>query len=117
MARLQVVVTDDAPAARDMLRDNFIGPYMAQPVYNRFLSWLGYEEEAQAIATGWAARDREAVGRAIHDRLVDDLALVGSASAVRDRLDEFAAAGLKTAALMVIDRSSVEDTLRALAPS
>ncbi|HEY7565648.1 MAG TPA: LLM class F420-dependent oxidoreductase [Acidimicrobiia bacterium] len=117
MARLQVVVTDDAPAARDMLRDNFIGPYMAQPVYNRFLSWLGYEEEAQAIATGWAARDREAVGRAIHDRLVDDLALVGSASAVRDRLDEFAAAGLKTAALMVIDRSAVEDTLRALAPS
>jgi probable F420-dependent oxidoreductase len=116
MARLQVVVTDDAPAVREMLRNQFIGPYMAQPVYNRFLAWLGYEEEAQAIAAGWAARDREAVGRAIPDRLVDDLALIGTAQVVRDRLDEFAAAGLKTAALMVINASAVEDTLRALAP-
>ncbi|HUO47014.1 MAG TPA: LLM class F420-dependent oxidoreductase [Acidimicrobiia bacterium] len=118
MARLQVLITDDVPAARDQLRNNFIGPYLAQPVYNRFLAWMGYEEAAAAINAGWVARDREAVARAIPDRLVDDMALLGSPARVRERLEEFAAAGLTVAALMVLtpSRAAVEDTLRALAP-
>jgi probable F420-dependent oxidoreductase len=118
MARLQAVVTDDVTGARQFLRDNFIGPYFAQPVYNRFLSWMGYPEEAAAIAAGWASRDREAVARATHDRLIDDIALIGTAPIVKERLEEFAAAGLTVAALMVMSPSRVvvEDTLRALAP-
>jgi alkanesulfonate monooxygenase SsuD/methylene tetrahydromethanopterin reductase-like flavin-dependent oxidoreductase (luciferase family) len=94
-----------------------LGPYLAQPVYNRFLAWMGYPEEAAAIAAGWEARDREAVGRATHDRLVDALALIGSAAQVRKRLEEFAAAGITVAALMVPtpSRTAIEDTLRALA--
>ena len=118
MARLQTVVTDDPGSVRQMLRSEFLGPYLAQPVYNRFLAWMGYEEEAGAIASGWAARDREAVGKAIHDRLIDDLVLVGEAAHVRRRLEEFAGAGLTVAAMMVLvpARSAVEDTLRALAP-
>jgi probable F420-dependent oxidoreductase len=118
MARLQTVVTDDPGSVRQMLRSEFLGPYLAQPVYNRFLAWMGYEEEAAAIAAGWAARDREAVGKAIHDRLIDDLVLVGEAAHVRQRLEEFAGAGLTVAAMMVLvpARSAVEDTLRALAP-
>lgn len=118
MARLQVLVTDDPAAAREMLRQQFIGPYLAQPVYNRFLAWMGYEEEAAAIAAGWAARDREAVGRATHDRLIDDLALVGNAAKVRHRLEEYGEAGISVAALMVLTptRAAVEETLRAVAP-
>ena len=117
MARLQVLITDDVPAARHQLRNDFIGPYLAQPVYNRFLAWMGYEEEADAITAGWVARDREAVARAIPDRLVDDMALLGSPSRVKERLEEFAAAGLTVAAMMVLtpSRSAVEETLRALA--
>jgi hypothetical protein len=111
-------VTDEPAAAREMLRNQFVGPYLAQPVYNRFLAWMGYEDEAEAIAAGWAAKDREAVAAAIHDQLIDDLVLVGNVAHVRNRLDEFAAAGLKVAALMVLtpSRSAVEGTLRALAP-
>ncbi len=118
MARLQTVVTDEAAAVREMLRNQFLGPYLAQPVYNHFLAWMGYEEEAGAIAAGWAAKDRESVAAAIHDRLIDDLVLVGNAGHVRSRLEEFAASGLTVAALMVHtpSRSAVEDTLRALAP-
>jgi probable F420-dependent oxidoreductase len=117
MARLQTVVTDEPENVREMLRNQFLGPYLAQPVYNSFLEWMGYEDEARAIAAGWAAKDREAVAEALHDRLINDLVLVGDASHVRDRLDEFAAAGLTVAALMVHtpSRSAVEDTLRALA--
>jgi probable F420-dependent oxidoreductase len=117
MARLQTVVTDDPASVRGVLRNQFLGPYLAQPVYNRFLAWMGYEEEAGAIAAGWAAKDRESVAAAIHDRLIDDLVLVGNAGHVRDRLDEFASSGLTVAGLMVHtpSRSAVEDTLRALA--
>ena len=117
MARLQTVVTDDPAGVRDLLRNEFVGPYLAQPVYNRFLAWMGYEEEAEAIALGWAARDRAAVAAALHDRLIDDLVLVGDAGHVRTRLEEFAGSGLTVAALMVLtpSRSAVEDTLRALA--
>jgi probable F420-dependent oxidoreductase len=118
MARLQVLVTEDASGAKDMLRSQFLGPYLAQPVYNRFLGWMGYPEEAKAIAAAWAVRDREALAAAIPDRVVDDLALIGSREAVRARLDEYAGAGVTTAALSVLvpDRMVVEETLRALAP-
>jgi hypothetical protein len=118
MARLQTLVTDDPGGARKMLRETILGAYLAQPVYNRFLGWMGYEEEAAEIARGWAARDREVVHAAIHDRLVDDLAIVGTAGEVRRRLDEYAAAGVGEAAVSVLvaDRAVVEETLRAVAP-
>jgi len=87
-------------------------------VYNNFLRWMGYEEEAAAIASGWAARDREAVNLAIHDRLVDDLAILGTRTRVLARIDEYFAAGIQQAAVSVLssDRATVESTLRALAP-
>lgn len=118
MARLQTIVTEDVDLAHQYLREQILGPYLAQPVYNQFLSWMGYPEEAAAIASGWLARDRNAVANAIHSRLIADLALVGSAAAVRRRLEEFAAVGLTVAALMVLapSRATVEETLRVLAP-
>jgi alkanesulfonate monooxygenase SsuD/methylene tetrahydromethanopterin reductase-like flavin-dependent oxidoreductase (luciferase family) len=118
MARLPVLVTDDADSARDWLRSTFLGPYLAQPVYNNFLRWMGYEEEAQAISSAWKARDREGVQAAMSDSLVDDLTLIGTASGVRSRLDEYEAAGITVAAISVVaaGRFAVEQTLRALAP-
>lgn len=118
MARLQVLITDDIAQARARLKQQFLGPYLAQPVYNQFLAWMGYQEEAAAIAAGWVAKDREAVARAIHDRLVDDLALVGNVARVKQKLEEFEDSGLTVAALMVLTptASAVEETLRALAP-
>lgn len=118
MARLQVLLTEDLAAARTMLRETMLAAYLAQPVYNNFLRWMGYEEEAEAIATGWARRDREAVNLAIHDRLVDDLAILGTRSRVLARIDEYFASGVQQAAVSVLssDRATVESTLRALAP-
>lgn len=118
MARIQVLITDDAPAARDLLRHNLLGAYLAQPVYNSFLRWMGYVEEAEAIARGWAAKDRAAVYRAIHDGLIDDLAAIGTADQVRDRVDAYGAAGVQQGAISVLagGRADVEQTFRALAP-
>jgi len=98
VCRFQVCVTDDREKARAIVRMAF-GGYLSAPVYNKFLAWCGYEEEAQAIAAGFAARDREAVARAMHDDLVDSIAIAGTADECGEQLAAFVAAGVTTPVL------------------
>lgn len=118
MARFHVAVTDDLDAGRQMVRAAF-GPYFAQPVYNRFLGWMGYPEEAAAIADAFARGDRDGVAAALHDEIVDGVTLVGPPWRIRERLDEYAAAGVGVAALnlLIPDPAAAAGALRALAPA
>jgi len=93
MARLFCLVTDDAPAARQILKMVF-APYVATSVYNRFYRWMGYEEEAEAIAQAAAAKDREGMAKAFSDRIAEDLFVVGDADTVVTRLREYVDAGV-----------------------
>src|SRR5207253_1567099 len=95
VARFQTVVTDDAPAARDAIRQ-MMGPYFATSVYNRFIAWCGFPEEARAIDTAWRTKDRARNVAAVTDEMVDRLAIIGSAEHCRARLAGFAAAGVTT---------------------
>jgi alkanesulfonate monooxygenase SsuD/methylene tetrahydromethanopterin reductase-like flavin-dependent oxidoreductase (luciferase family) len=117
MARFHVVMTDDLGQGRDLIRAGF-GPYFAQPVYNRFLAWMGYPEEAAAISGAFAAGDRAAVAAALGDEIIDAITLVGPAQRIRDRLAEYEAAGIGVAALsfLGVDSTGVAATLQALAP-
>ncbi|MDH3470612.1 MAG: LLM class flavin-dependent oxidoreductase [Acidimicrobiia bacterium] len=112
MARLHIVVNDDVDEARQIIRAAF-GPYFAQPVYNRFLGWCGFSEAAEAIAAAFAAGDRNGVAAALSDEVVDAVALVGPLGRVKDRLVEYADAGIGTAALNAIAPSG-EAVLAAL---
>jgi probable F420-dependent oxidoreductase len=93
VARLFCLVTDDAAAARSILKMVF-APYVATSVYNRFYRWMGYEEEAEAIAQAAEAKDREAMGKAFSDRIAQDLFVVGAADEVVARLREYVEAGV-----------------------
>ena len=117
MARLHCVVSDDVAAARAAVRRGF-GPYFAQPVYNRFLAWCGFPEEAEAIAGAWAAKDRAGVASAMHDGVVDSVAVVGPAGAAAERIAEYGEAGIGIAALNMLapDGAAASAWLRALAP-
>ena len=95
VCRHQVFVTDDKPAARELVRRKF-APYYATPVYNRFLAWAGFEEAAATIEAGWAARDREKTTGALDDALVDEIAILGTANECRERVRELAAGGITT---------------------
>ena len=95
VCRHQVLVTDDKPAARALIRQRF-APYYATPVYNRFLAWAGFEETAATIEAGWAARDRERTTGALDDALVDEIAVLGTADECRARVRELAAGGITT---------------------
>ncbi|HEX5631362.1 MAG TPA: LLM class flavin-dependent oxidoreductase [Acidimicrobiia bacterium] len=117
MARLHTVPGEDLAACRDAVRRGF-GPYFGQPVYNRFLSWMGHPEEAAAVATAFAAGDRDGVARAMTDQVVDDVALVGPIGRIRERLADYGAAGLDVGALSIIAANATEvgKVLAALAP-
>ncbi len=95
VCRHQVIVTDDKDGARNAVRTQF-APYYATPVYNNFLSWAGYEDVAQEIAAGWVAKDRARTTGALHDELVDDIAIIGSEAECQERIRWYGDAGITT---------------------
>lgn len=117
MARFHTVVTEDIGAGRDLIRAGF-GPYFAQPVYNRFLAWCGWPREAEAVARAFSEGDRGALAAALHDEVVDGVALVGPAGLIRERLAAYGEAGVTVGALNILapDVGSVRVALEALAP-
>jgi probable F420-dependent oxidoreductase len=117
MARFHVVVTDDVAAGRDLIRAGF-GPYFAQPVYNRFLAWCGWPEEAAVVTRAFAAGDRGGLAAALHDDLVDGIALVGPAPEIRDRLTAYGDAGITVGAVNVLaaNAAAAGAAVEALAP-
>src|SRR2546430_8240328 len=78
VARFQTVVTDEVPAARDAIRQ-MMGPYFATSVYNRFIAWSGFPEQARAIDAAWRAKDRARNVAAVTDEMVDRPPLIRSA--------------------------------------
>jgi probable F420-dependent oxidoreductase len=93
MARLFCAVTDDAPRARAVVARIF-APYVATTVYNRFYRWMGYDEEAEAIARAAAANDREAMAASFTDRMARDLFVIGDVDAVVGKLQDYVDAGV-----------------------
>jgi len=118
VCRFQVCVTDDKEKARAIVRMAF-GGYLSAPVYNKFLAWCGYEDEAKAIAAGFAAKDRGAVAEAMHDELVDSIAILGSPDECREQLAAFVAAGVTTPVLapLAVNAESAEKVFETFAPA
>ncbi len=93
--RSMVMVSDDIEDARAKFRGHFT-PYYANPVYNNFLKWAGYADEAEGVLAGWASRDRELSTSSITDELIEAVGIIGSAEQVQRRVREDAAAGIDT---------------------
>ena len=115
--RYMVLVTDDKEEARNRFRANF-APYYATPVYNRFLAWAGYEEVAETITEGWAARDRAKTTGAISDELVHEIAVIGSADECRERIRWAHETGIHThiIAPLTADPAEAQRTFEAFTP-
>lgn len=101
VCRHQVLVTDDKDAARNLFRGALTG-YFATPVYNKFAAWYGFEEEAAMIEKGFRTGDRELTRKGMTDRFVDSLGIFGSLEECRERIAEYAAAGVTTAVISVL---------------
>ena len=93
--RAMVLCTDDKEYGRNLFRSAF-GPYYATPVYNKFLSWAGYDEAADTISKGWAAKDRDMTASAMTDAMIDEIAIIGNEDEIRARIQEDADGGVDT---------------------
>jgi alkanesulfonate monooxygenase SsuD/methylene tetrahydromethanopterin reductase-like flavin-dependent oxidoreductase (luciferase family) len=117
VCRQQVLVTDDKPGTREMLRAGLTG-YFATPVYNKFAAWCGFEAEAAMIAEGFRTGDRALTRKGMTDRFLDSIAIFGSLDECRERLAEYVAAGVTTTAISpaAADTDAIRRTLEGLAP-
>jgi alkanesulfonate monooxygenase SsuD/methylene tetrahydromethanopterin reductase-like flavin-dependent oxidoreductase (luciferase family) len=118
VCRFQVAVTDDVPAARNLVRMTF-GSYIAAPVYNKFFAWCGFEKEAQEVATAFRRRDRDATAAAITDDLIDRVTILGSAEQCREQVAAFVEGGVTTPVIapLTTDPAGVARTFEAFAPA
>jgi len=117
VARFQTIVTDDVAGARGALR-HMMGPYFATSVYNRFVAWCGFADEAAAILAGWQAKDRARNLAAVSDEMIDRIAVIGPASHCRERLRAFADAGVTTPMVhpFMFDEAAIWSAFEQLAP-
>ena len=108
-----MLCTDDKDFGRNLFRAA-IAPYFATPVYNKFLSWAGYPEAADAIAEGWAEKNRKKIDIALTDHLIDDIAIIGNEDEVRARIQEDAEGGVHTHIIAPLAAASAKDRDRTL---
>jgi probable F420-dependent oxidoreductase len=118
VCRFQVAVTDDVPAARQLIRMGFAG-YVAQPVYNAYFRWCGFEAEAAAVAEAFARGDRRASAAAMSDAMIDRIAILGTAERCREQIAEFVAGGVTTPVLAPVatDATGMRRIFEAFAPA
>ncbi|MFL6019241.1 MAG: LLM class F420-dependent oxidoreductase [Gaiellaceae bacterium] len=75
--------------------------YATVPVYADFFRWLGRGDEIDPLVDAWNAGDRKRALELAPEALIRETFLLGSVEAQRERLGEFAAAGIDTAVLAV----------------
>jgi probable F420-dependent oxidoreductase len=73
--------------------------YATVPVYTEFFRWLGRGEEIDPVVEAWTDGDRRRAVELAPEPLIRETFLLGPVEAQRERLAEFAAAGIDTAVL------------------
>ena len=108
-----VVLNDDLDSGRDAVRPMlalYVGGMGARSknFYNDLVRRYGYEAEAMLIQRLYLeGKPREAIA-AVPDRLVDDVALVGSRERIADRLAAWRESGVTTLIVQSYDPAALE---------
>ena len=96
---LPICISDDKAAAAAVLRRVLTG-YTMLPNYQNYWIEAGYEEEMTAIRKAIQAGDHERIPSLMSDGWLADVTLFGSASEVREGIEAWYAAGVKTPILV-----------------
>lgn len=92
-------IDGDRSAAAAVLRKTLTG-YVMLPNYQRYWIEAGYEEEMRAIQAAIAAREYDRLPSLMSDAWLRDCTLFGSAAEVREGVEAWYAAGVKTPILV-----------------
>jgi len=92
-------IADDRDAAAAVMRKTLSG-YVTLPNYQRYWIEAGYADEMQAIQHAIAARQTDRIPSLMTDKWLSDCTLFGSATAVREGVEAWRAAGVTTPILV-----------------
>lgn len=92
-------IDDDREAAANVMRRTLVG-YVSLPNYNNYWSDAGYAEEMAAIRDAIAAGQRERIPGLMSDRWLSDVTLFGNARDVREGVEAWQDAGVKSVILV-----------------
>ena len=90
---IRTCVTDEAGAAREALARDITG-YATVDAYANFFRTAGFAEEVDLVNAAWRAGDRSGAVKQVSARFLDGLGVVGPEAFCRERIAEFARAGL-----------------------
>jgi len=90
-------IEEGLPVARFMF-----AAYGTVPVYEAFFRGLGWGERIDPMIEAWRAGDRKLALERVPDDLIREIFVFGSPERQRERLGEFAAAGITTLVLMPV---------------
>ncbi len=96
---LPTCISDDKAAAAAVMRRALTG-YLMLPNYRNYWIEAGYEEEMAAIRKAAQAGEQDRIPSLMTDRWLADVTLFGSAAEVREGLEAWYAAGVKTPILV-----------------
>ena len=116
---LPVCISDDIESAKAVCRKNLIH-YAFLPNYRNYWKEAGYVEEMTAIEGAIAGGRRDDVPRYLTDRWLADVTLFGPASRVREGVEAWQAAGVRTPVIVPSSASggqltALEETFAAFA--
>jgi probable F420-dependent oxidoreductase len=115
-ARLFVIPTDDASAARYIGR-RMISSYLTVDAYAEFHRWLGRGDALAPMWAAWQAGDRKLANEVIPDEVVDELIIHGSYDQCREHVARYVEAGVGIPNLAIIPFGiDLDDALEGLAP-
>lgn len=96
---LPTCISDDREAAKAVLRRMLSG-YLRLPNYRNYWIEAGYEEEMEAVSTALAAGEEDRLPALMSERWLRDVTLFGTVAEVREGLEAWYAAGVRTPILV-----------------
>jgi alkanesulfonate monooxygenase SsuD/methylene tetrahydromethanopterin reductase-like flavin-dependent oxidoreductase (luciferase family) len=114
VAAVPIALTDNPEDARATFRHDLI-PYASLPFYRAMLEGSGFGDEIAAFDAGMAAGDVERAKAGLSDRMLDQLAGIGDADAVRGAIGRYRDAGVSSPCVGGLPRTDFDAGLEAAA--
>jgi alkanesulfonate monooxygenase SsuD/methylene tetrahydromethanopterin reductase-like flavin-dependent oxidoreductase (luciferase family) len=103
-------ISDDREAAKTVNRRTLTG-YVMLPNYRNYWKEAGYVEEMEAIEKALKAGERDRIPSLLSDRWLADTTIFGTAAKVREEVEQWYAAGIRTPIL--VPSSAVGNQMKA----
>jgi probable F420-dependent oxidoreductase len=113
--RILVAIDSEEQVVRDYLRRELTA-YVTVPQYNKFFSWLGFEDEAETARAAWDAGDRKTALASLPESMMEAIYVFGKPEKITARLREYERAGITSSALQFVSyvKDPVEKRARIL---